>query len=113
MSSVYPINSQAWNTLAVNAGLIDLLTAIGYGVGSGVVSASLQIPFDADVTGVGTGLVNLGMTAPISGSGTAYGYGTADPTLFYYGAIPVLITDWDTDPGVSPLKIQTINWDQV
>jgi len=113
MSSIYPINSQPWNTLAVNAGLIDLLEVTGYGESSAVAAASLQIPFTAVSSGVATGLVSLGMTALIQATGTGVATALAVPSWFYYGAIPVLISNWDFTEGVSSGKIRTLNWDQI
>ncbi len=111
MSSLYPINSHPWNTFAVNAGLLDLLTAVGFGVGTSDANMSSELNVTVTAVGVGSGDVTLGITAPINASGTGIGAGTATPSIFYYGAIPVLVTDWDTSLGVSPNKIQIINWD--
>lgn len=113
MSSLYPINSHPWNTFAVNAGLLDLLGAVGTGVGSGVVGLSAYLNVEANATGAATDSVTLGITAPIGGSGSGVATADVEPTIFYYGGLPIIITDWETYIPVSPNLITTTAWDQV
>ena len=111
MNSLYPINSHPWNTFAVNAGLLDLLEATGVGISTAIADMSAVLNVAAAATGVASDDVTLGITAPISASGTGDGFGTTDMSYFYFGAMPIIISDWDTFDAPSTEKIQLIDWD--
>lgn len=112
MSSFYPINSQPWNTFAVNAGLVDSLSASITGVGSSDANFASFSGMSGDIVGTGFMTGTFYMSSPfIGGVATGTGTATAEPMYFYYGGVPITISDWDAEVVTSPELIQLVNWD--
>lgn len=113
MRFLYPINSHPWNTFAVNAGHIDLLSGVITGIGSTDASLPVLVSLEASVGGEGMIVGDLFITKNFIATVLGTGNTGANLTRFYYGGLPIIISDWNTVITPSPSMLQTINWDQI